>query len=577
MLIDARDIPARTRLDCDVAIVGGGAAGIAAASEFAGSGVDVMLLESGGLRAEKATQDLYAGEVANPAEHAPLDKYRQRVIGGTSTLWGGCCAPFDAVDFEARPHVPFSGWPIRRSDLDPYYARAHRYCHTGEYSYEAAASLPHAGAPMIPGLDSAVLTQDQLWRFSLPTDFGKRFLGKLKNAADIRVCLHANCTAIGLTAAGTHVRDLQVASLRGNRFTVRARYVVLAMGGLETARLLLASRDVQRNGVGNDRDLVGRFYCSHITGQLGEAVFTPKGGPVVWDYERSHDGVYCRRILRIDAATQRREGLQNFCCNLTHAPIADPSHGNGVLSAAYLAKRLMVDRIPPEYDKDMAGHMTPYRQVVPHLRNLVRGAPALLPFAARWLGRRVLARRKLPSVSLANRHNVYSLHFDAEQAPNPDSRVTLIRATDALGMQRLRVDWRPAGGDVDSVARCFGIVRREFAAAGVATFRVDEASFAGRIRAQLGVGSHHLGTTRMAGQPSRGVVDADCRVHGVDNLFIASSAVFATTSFANPTLTIVAMAIRVADRVKRLSGVRNHGAAAADADVDVDAAGRKVA
>lgn len=554
MLFDARDIPARTRLDCDVAVVGGGTAGIAIASEFLGSSLEVLLLESGGFREEQATQDLYSGEVANPAHHGPLDKYRQRVIGGTSTLWGGCCAPFDPLDFEARPHVPFSGWPIGRGDLDPYYARAHRYCHTGQYSYTAAESLPTADAPMIPGLDSKVLSQDQLWRFSLPTNFAQRFLRDLRSAPNIRVGLHANCTAIALAEYGTHVRELQVASLAGNRFSVRARYVILAMGGLETARLLLASRDVQRDGVGNAHDLVGRFYCSHITGQLGEAVFTPRGGPVIWDYERSHDGVYCRRILRIDAATQRREGLQNFCCNLTHAPIADPSHGNGVLSAAYLVKRFMIDRIPPEYSKDLAGHMTPYRRVWPHLLNVVRGAPAMLPFSARWLTRRVLARRKLPSVSLANRANVYSLHFDAEQAPNPDSRVTLVRDRDALGMPRLRVDWRHTSRDVDSVADCFRIVRRELAAAGVATFRVDEANFTERIREQLGVGSHHIGTTRMAAQASRGVVDAHCRVHGIDNLFIASSSVFATASFANPTLTIVALAIRVADRVKTLAG-----------------------
>ena len=554
MLFDARDIPAHTQLDCDVVIVGGGAAGITLARELSDTPLDVMLLEGGGWRHENATQALYKGDVVNPAQHGPLDKYRHRGIGGTSTLWGGRCAPFDDIDFERRPHVPHSGWPLGRSDLDACYERAHAYCHAGRYDYDAA-TLPHGRLPMIPGLVSDEVLQDRLWRFSLPTNFARLFMPDLKQSGNVRVGLHANCLSIGLGAEGKHARELRVASLRGNVFTVRARQVVLAAGGLETTRLLLASRDVCPAGIGNDHDLVGRFYTSHITGELGEAVFTPKGGPIIWDYERSYDGVYCRRTLAIHPRVQRREGLLNFRCSLSHPPIADPSHRNGILSAAYLVKRFLINRIPPEYSKDMAGHMTPYRNVPAHLLNLLRGAPALLPFAAKWIGARVLAERKLPSVSLPNRENVYSLHFDAEQSPNPDSRVMLTDDRDALGVPRLRVDWRHSPLDVDSVLRCFQIVKRDLTRCGVASFRLDEADFPARVVAQLGVGSHHIGTTRMADDPAHGVVDADCRVHGVDNLFIASSSVFPTASFANPTLTIVAVAVRVADQLRRLNGI----------------------
>lgn len=582
MLFDARDIPARTQLDCDVVIVGGGAAGITLACELLDSPLDVLLLEGGGWRQESPTQDLYKGEVVNPAQHGPLDKYRQRVIGGTSTLWGGRCAPFDELDFERRPHVAHSGWPIGRRDLDPCYERAHAYCHAGEHNYSAAASLPHGRTPMIPGLVSQEITQDHLWRFSLPTNFARLYMPDLKASQRVRVCLHANCTGVALNPEGNHVRTLRVSSLRGNPFTVRARHVVLATGGLETTRLLLASRDVCRDGIGNDHDLLGRFYSSHITGELGEAVFTPKGGPIIWDYERSHEGVYCRRTLAIRPEVQQREGLLNFRCSLSHPPMADPSHRNGVLSAAYLVKRFLIHRIPPEYSKDMAGHMTPYRDVLPHLLNLVRGAPALLPFGAKWIGARMLSRRKLPSVSLLNRGNVYSLHFDAEQSPNPESRVTLAKERDALGVHRLRVDWRHSSDDIESVKRCFQIIQRDMIASGVAVFRLEEPNFAARIAAQLGVGSHHIGTTRMAEDPTQGVVDSECRVHGVDNLFIASSSVFPTASFANPTLTIIAFAVRVADRIKRLNGLAVRSAmpaplVEADAEQARQAGGKRAA
>jgi choline dehydrogenase-like flavoprotein len=406
---------------------------------------------------------------------------------------------------------------------------------------------------MIPGLKSDDIAQDTIWRFSLPSNFATYSSEAFKHSANVRLCLHANCIGMRVNKEGNHLVGLRVSSLRGNEFTVRAKYYVLAAGGLEVTRLMLASNDVCSDGIGNNHDLVGRFYGSHIAGELGAAVFTPKGGPLIWDYDRSHEGVYCRRALSIREPAQRREQLLNFHCILSHPPISDPAHGSSILSAAYLAKAFVIHKIPPEYSKDLAGHMTPYRRALPHLRNVVLGAPALIPFALKWGAKRNLARRKLPSVSLFNRNNVYSLHFDAEQSPNPQSRVTLTDERDALGVPRLSVDWRYSALDIASVAKILELIRRDFYKSGVATLQAEDGGCVERISTQLGVGSHHIGTTRMAAGPSRGVVDANCRVHGLDNLFIASSSIFPTTSFANPTLTIVAFAIRIADHLKQLA------------------------
>jgi len=553
MFFDAREIPPQTQLNCDVVVVGAGAGGIAVAHEFLNSSLDVVLLESGGFHFEADTQDLYKGEVLDPAHHGPLDKYRQRCFGGTTTVWGGRCAPFEAIDFERRPHVPHSGWPVSRGDLDPYYERAHVYCDVGRYTYAVAEALPRADAPLLPGFKSDDVLQDKIWRFSLPTNFAKLSPAAFKESSRVRVYLHANCLQVLMNKEGNQVAGLRVASLRRNEFTVRAKYYVLAAGGLEVTRLLLASRDVCPAGIGNDHDLLGRFYCSHITGELGAATFTPKGGPIIWDYERSHEGVYCRRALSIREETQRRAQLQNFRCILSHPPIADPAHRNGILSAAYLVKRFFIHKIPPEYSKDMAGHMTPYRRAGAHLKNVLLDAPNLFGFSFKWLEKRILPLRKLPSVSLFNKSNIYSLHFDAEQSPNPASRVQLNEEKDALGVNRLRVDWRCSDRDIESVVKCFQLLRRDFRNSGVATVDTEEGDIAELIRKQAGVGSHHFGTTRMAGDPTRGVVDANCCVHGTNNLFIATSSAFPTSSFANPTLSIVAFAIRVADHLKRLS------------------------
>src|ERR1041384_7945737 len=154
MFIDARRIPAGTQLDCDVVIVGAGAGGMAAAHTLLDSSLDVLVLEAGGFGFESGTQDLYKGEVLDLAHHGPLDKYRQRRLGGTTTVWGGRCAPDDAIDFEARPYVPHSGWPVSRSELDPFYKRAHELLEIGDYTYSVADGLLNAKAQLIPGLKS---------------------------------------------------------------------------------------------------------------------------------------------------------------------------------------------------------------------------------------------------------------------------------------------------------------------------------------------------------------------------------------------------------------------------------------
>ena len=557
MFTDARHISANSQIDCDVVIVGAGAGGIPLACEFLNSGWDVTLLEAGGAHTDRQTQDLYKGEVLDRVRHGPLEHYRRRCFGGTSTVWGGRCSPFDEIDFERRSFVPESGWPIGKRDLDPYYARAHAYCHLGEYSYDVPTALPGTQREMIPGLESDDVSQEHIWRFSLPTNMARSFGTALKHSPRVRVLLHANCVRILTNEAGNAVSALRVTSLCRNEFHVRAKFFVLATGGLEVTRLLLVSNDVHRRGIGNDHDLLGRYYASHIAGELAPVTFTPRGARLVWDYEKTHDGVYCRRNLSIRPSTQRREGLMNFRCILAPPPIADPTHRNAILSSVYLVKRFLIHRIPPEYSKDLASPMTPYKRVLEHMRNVVIGSPQLAAFSCGWLNKRILSERKLPSVMLKNAANIYNLHFDAEQSPNRESRVSLGEQKDALGVNRLRVDWRFRAEDVQSVVRCFEIIRRDLQKSGVGvTGATDSEKLMDMIGASVGVGSHHYGTTRMSVDPKHGVVDANCCVHGVDNLVIASSSVCPTTSFANPTLTIVALSLRVADHIKGLLGRR---------------------
>jgi choline dehydrogenase-like flavoprotein len=554
MIFDALELPDGHTLNAAICIVGGGAAGIAMALDLLDSGLDVLLLESGGEKEEAATQALYAGAVADPQLHSPPDRYRQRRFGGTTTIWGGRCMPYDAIDFEVRPYMPGSGWPISYEDILPFYPRANSICEAGSFDYRAGTAFSQKLRPMIAGFETPPhFTTDTLERFSCPTNFKVRYHHKLAGSA-IRVMLHANVTGIHLDPGGGHVERLTVKTLPGKHagktFTVRAARFVLATGGLEVARLLLANRDVHANGIGNAYDVVGRYYMCHVAGTIGAIRFNGRQEDVWNGYEVSEEGIYCRRRLALRPETQRAEGIGNFVARLHHPRVTDPHHNNGILSALYFAKPL----IAYEYRKRLIEDQ-PFSWAVwlHHVRNVMLGAPDAAAFAWHILRDRKLAARKFPSIVIRSKANIYSLDFHAEQAPNPESRIRLGVETDALGMPRLEVDWRYRSEDIDTAKRSLALLAGSLAASGVGFFEYDPAMVEHEMTRYGAYGGHHIGTARMGANPRESVTDADCRVHGVANLYIASAAVFPTSSQANPTLTVVALALRLAQHLKTIS------------------------
>lgn len=546
MIDDLGNLPPGTPLHADICIVGGGAAGITLALELRDSGKTVLLLEAGGEREEPATQALYAGETTDEALHPPPDKYRVRRFGGSTTIWGGRCMPFDAIDFEPRDYLPHSGWPIGYDDLAPFYPRANALVEAGAFAYTAEAAYDGPSPPMIRGFDSEQVSQNRLERFSLPTDFAASHGAALRAATDVRVLLHANVTAIRLRADGAAVDHLEVATLDGRRWTATASDYVLATGGLEVPRLLLASNDVAKAGIGNAHDCVGRYYMCHIAGTAGTLTVTRPRSDVHHGYVTTPDGIYARRRFAIGEAVQRRLKIGNFIARLHFANLNDPAHRSGILSGLYLAKSF----ISYEYSKRLHdGRKRTVGNWLRHVGNVLCDPFDTLAFLWHWLTRRTLATRKFPSVVIPSRANRFSLDFHAEQAPNPDSRITLTEARDALGVPRIRIDWRHTAWDIETVRQSLAVIRDELARTGCGRLDYDEATVAEEALRYGAYGGHHLGTARMSANPETGVVDADLRVHGVANLSIASGAVFPTSSQANPTLTIVALAVRLARRL----------------------------
>ncbi|HWO43256.1 MAG TPA: GMC family oxidoreductase [Candidatus Eisenbacteria bacterium] len=544
MIVDARSVPENDTVAFDVCVAGAGVAGISLAAEFIGKGFEVCLLESGDLKHRPEIQSLAAGENAG-YPYFPLDTARARVFGGTSNFWDidigdGCTTaarlrPLDAIDFEARDWVPHSGWPIAKTDLDPFYARAQALLEVEPSSYEVSDWTDGASAPLPFAADRV---QTIIYKF-VP---GERFFNDLRHeiikADNILSFLFANVVEIETDEHARSVKRLRVRCLEGNGFWIAAKIFVLAMGGIETPRLLLLSNKIQTNGLANQNDLVGRFFMEHL--HFWSGVYIPRGCA-------ARDANLYREVRRVNQVpvigkvalserVLRSEKLLNQNVQLIPADLEpwDTYPGirsEGVLAVKAIGAALRRRRLPDDLPT--------------HLKRVFSGiddvAEAGYQKLARVIGRAFNGTKKVQAFLLAHM---------TEQVPNPESRVTLSDSLDSLGQPRVRLDWRLSEIDLLSPIRTQEILDAELRRAGLGYLRIEMRDTA--LPPTIQGGYHHMGTTRMHEDPKKGVVDANCRVHGISNLFIAGPSVFPTGGYANPTLTTVALALRLADHVKSI-------------------------
>ncbi|HWY14136.1 MAG TPA: GMC family oxidoreductase [Rhizomicrobium sp.] len=546
MIIDARSLPSGAAVFADVCIVGAGAAGISVALQLESSRLNVVVIESGGLHSNAATQSLYNGDVANPRLHCPPVRYRQRRFGGSTTIWGGRCVPLDPIDLEQRSWVPQSGWPLQYEEMARYYPEANALCEAGDADYSANSAVDGGMAPLMNGFVPKQFSTEVIERISRPTDFGRRYGRRLKSNDRIKVYLNANCTEIISSTEAKAVERLIIRTLSGRQFHVYAGKYVLATGGIEIPRLLLGSRRNYPRGVGNEHDAVGRYYMCHLAGTVGRLAFHIPRHCIAHGYAQTWDGVYCRRRIALSAEAQRQLQVGNIIMRLHHPRIPDASHGNGILSAIYLAKPL----IGYEYAKRLHSSGVAASPRIHHFLNIAKHPVETATFAVDLLYKRHLAGRKFPTIVISSRTNVYTLDIHAEQQPCADSRITIGDNLDPLGMPRVRIDWRYTGADIETVIRTLTLFQEEIASwgGGILEFRPEEVEAA--MLCDGAYGGHHIGTARMSTRPDNGVVDANCRVHGITNLYVAGSAVFPTSGQANPTLTVVALAIRLGQHLR---------------------------
>jgi choline dehydrogenase-like flavoprotein len=533
-----------------VAVVGAGPAGTVMALELARKGHDVLLIESGGRLPDERTQAMGDAAIADPAKHVAMGLATRRQIGGASNIWGGRCVPYDPIDFDRRPFIPDAEWPIAYEAIASYFQRASDWFFTGRSAFNSHEIPEIRHRTLVPGLPDGDVLSSTLERWSLPTNFGKHYARELATTPGLRIADGLTCVEIETDSATRTVTGLRCRRLDGSEVRIQARHYIVACGGLETTRLLLASRSVMSGGIGNHSDLLGRFYMGHISGKIADVVFDTPPKETAYAYDRDADGVYVRHRLSFSREALLRERLPNIVGWLVNPEIANPEHGSGVLSFAYLAlsspffgKRFIAEGI-----RQAAIGKGP-RVVWPHVANMLRDLPATAVFVPTFAYRRFLVRRKAPGFFVRSAANRYPLQYHGEQVPSPESRVTLSDECDELGMPRLRIELRYCRQDVDGVLRAHELWDAHLRRHRCGRIEYHEGDLWEMIESQAADGYHQAGTTRMSRDPAHGVVDEHLRVHGIENLHLASSSTFVTSGQANTTFMIVAFALRLADRL----------------------------
>ena len=533
-----------------ITIVGAGPAGIVVALELARKGHDVLLIESGGRRPDDRTQALGDATIVDPAKHVAMGLATRRQVGGASNIWGGRCVPYDKIDFELRPFIPHSDWPITYDEVARYFQRASDWFFTGRSAFNTHDIPAIRHKTLVPGLPDGDVLSSTLERWSLPTNFGRHYARELATTPGLQITEGLTCIDIETDPAARTVTGLRCRRLDGSEVRIQARHYVIACGGLETTRLLLASRSVMPHGIGNHSGHLGRFYMGHISGKIADVVFDTPPRETAYAYDRDGDGVYVRHRLSFSREALLRERLPNIVGWLVNPEIAKPEHGSGVLSFAYLAlsSPFFGKRFIPEGIRQAAIGQGP-RVVWPHVMNMLRDLPATAVFVPTFAYRRFLVRRKAPGFFVRSAANRYPLQYHGEHLPNPESRVTLSNEQDELGMPRLRIDLRYYRQDVDGVLRAHDIWDDHLRRHRCGHIEYHDGDRREMIDSQAADGYHQTGTTRMARDPANGVVDERLRVHGLDNLHLASSSTFVTSGQANTTFMIVAFSLRLADHL----------------------------
>lgn len=515
----------------DVCVVGSGPAGLACALRCVERGLRTLMIEAGGARATPGQPDVLAADIGDPTSHDPTNITSAAALGGTSHWWGGRSVPFDPIDF--------AQWPIGYEDMLPWYEQAG--------AFFGARGVHEAQAPSAFGrLRDFDATRDETWCPQI--NMAKRWRAALTRTQGPVVIANARVT--GLDIEDQRVRGIRV-HFRNDEKRVTARHVVLACGGLGSLRLLLLAQREHPALFGGADGPLGRGYMGHLTGVIANlAPENPRDADAL-AFRALSDGVDARRRITARREMLDRENLPNIAFWIDNASNENPAHGSSVASAKYIAARLA--RIAASLGRNNDG-----APLKPHFDNIARapisataglGRAIYLLIMAQLTGTLPRSRRFTPAGDGA-----WLMRYHSEQKPHAANRVRLSDdAVDSLGLSKLWIDFSFSAEDCEHVVRAHELLDADLRASGAGRldWLGDRDACLLMVREFARDGYHQLGGAAMSASPKDGVVNADCRAHDVENLWVASSCTFPSGGQANPTLTIVALALRLAERLAK--------------------------
>jgi choline dehydrogenase-like flavoprotein len=544
VLTDGRSVPADTVFVSDLCIIGAGPAGLAITQELIGSGLKILLIERGDVTYPPAAELVSVPDVRSPHFLFRPGTLRHQ-FGGMTSTWkkvlldgarGARYLPMDPIDFERRYWVPYSGWPVTFDEMAPYYDRAGKLC--GIEPFDFNGPLPENGRAPLSSPSGELVTR--LEQFAPAAVFTSQPLAELTHSDQVHVV--TNASAVEVTSAEGSEQGLATTFVRtpsSGSFSIRSRVVVLAGGAIENARLLLNSTRECTAGLGNQFDNVGRFFMEHPRIRIGYGS-SPRPGAMDIYEPHTLGGQLVQGRLKLSEAVLRREGLLNGTAFL----VSDPYLSTAQIYAWRSARKAM---------KSIKNRRN-LRNVPRQLAMASRQAPSL---AWLYLHRHLNLSEDAdlgPNVGTGPVAKSFELVYQPEQAPNRVNRVTLSEARDSLGYPIAHLYWRWSEIDLLSIRRAKQIFASELRVSGLAE-SVDEQEGTYPLGEFVMIpptsAHHHLGTTRMHDQPRQGVVDRVCRLHGSTSVYVAGASVFTTGGSANPTMTVVALAIRLADELRR--------------------------
>ncbi len=509
MHIDARSLDDQSVIEGDICIIGAGAAGLSMAIEWIGSPYKVILLEGGGFDYDEKIQELYDGKITGHPYY-PLMSSRLHYFGGTTAHWGGMCSTFDEIDFLPRKWVDHSGWPIKLEDIARFYPRAQPILDLGPHEYDLKY-WQKQNPSFIPLPLEKDAIWNKIWQFSPPTRFGKKYKESIVNAKNIHLYTYANVVDLNATENISSVKKVTIKNFADKQHVVKARYFILACNALQNARLLLASNKQMAKGLGNKNDLVGRYFMEHLEMKSGE----------LWLNDASQLALYQRNTeasAELAISAQKQEELKVL---------------NGTVSL-----------MPLEQSKEKLPNISIWSQDDPR-----KSLESFIKYKSNPRSFKSVLNRFMES----NHYKAFALHTRIEQAPNPSSRVTLNNDIDALGVPQIDLHWETSPLDKKTGRELNKLIGQQVGKAGIGRVKLSDYLMDENEDSMVphtGGGWHHLGTTRMNDDPQKGVVDKNCKVYGIDNLYIAGSSCYTTAGSVNPTLTIVALTLRLSDHIK---------------------------